>query len=221
MKKLFVITLLIAFLMPSITTKAQKLNFGVKAGFGMASMSARDDDDTFTDDRKPKLALHMGGVIQYNLMDALALEGGLLFSFKGVKYKGSDLGYDYKEAYNLFYMVIPITAKYTFDLGSISIYGQAGPYIGIGLAGKYKWEDEYYDDEAHTETIEWGTSASNDDLKRPDFGITIGAGVVVFGNLQAGIYLEKGLANISPYTHNNYRVKNSVFGLTAVYLFRK
>ena len=164
----------------------------------------------------------MGGVVQYNLMDILTLEGGLVFSLKGVKYKNSFATYDYKSVTNVFYIVIPITAKYVYDLGAIGLYGQLGPYIGIALAGKNKTVDElsYGDDATHTHTVDFGSSSS-DDLKRADFGLTLGVGVVVFNNIQAGIFLEQGLLNLSPYTGNGYRIKNSVFGLTVLYVLGK
>lgn len=218
MKKLIVITLLSAFLIP--TTFAQ-LNIGVKGGLGLASMSVKDNDDTFNDNRKPKLGLHAGGVVGYTFIAGLSVEGGFLFALKGVKYKEIDAGDTYKDVVRLFYIVIPITAKYTYDLGAVGLYGQLGPYIGIGLAGSVRSVNEIDGDRTvETESILWGNTSSND-LKRFDMGLTLGLGVLVFNSLQAGLFMEQGLANISASTHNGRKVKNSVFGLSVVYYFGK
>jgi hypothetical protein len=130
-------------------------------------------------------------------------------------------GASYTETANLFYLVIPVTAKYSADLGGLKIYGQAGPYFGIGLSGKYKSTFEYEGDkETDTETVEWGNDSENDDLKRPDFGLHIGGGIGI-NNLQFGLFYELGLANLSPYTGDGFRIKNRTFGLAATFFFGK
>jgi len=219
MKKCFFIASLLLIMIPLAQTYAQK--FGVRAGVQFPSMLQKDDDDTYTDDNKMKLGFQVGGVFEYPLMDALSLEGGLIMSLKGAKMKEEDGDYSYTQNTNLFYLVIPITAKYTADLGNIKLYGQAGPSLGIGISGKLKWTEDYDgDEETGTETVEWGSEADDDHYKRPDIGLHIGGGVVVSG-IQFGLFYELGMANLSPSTHNGFKIKNRTFGLTATYFLGK
>jgi hypothetical protein len=222
MKKaiLFIFTMLL--LIPFVKTNAQ-LKFGPKISFGLASMSSKSDEDYMEiENKKPKLGFELGGVVDYSLFKGVSLEGGLLFAFKGVNQKDKH-GDDWIKVHtNLFYIIIPITGKYTYDLGKIKVYGQLGPHFGIGLAGNVKMSSKIDDDrDSDSDAIEWGTDEEDDDLRRMDVGLTFGLGAILFDKLQAGITLEPGLANISSYRDDDTKVHNFFFGLTAVYFLGK
>jgi hypothetical protein len=184
-------------------------------------MMIKDDAETYTDDNRLRPAFHMGGVIDYALTDALSLEGDLLVSLKGMRLVVKDGDYESRSYTNLYYINIPLLAKYAFDAGNLKLYGAAGPYIGIGITGKTKYKIEYGGEtETDTEKTQWGNDPDNDDLKRFDGGLHFGAGVIL-GQIQAGMFYELGLANMAPDKSNGYRIKNRVFGVTAAYFFNK
>ena len=219
MNKYFLVPFLLLLLLPISDILAQ--TFGVKGGFNFPSMLEKDDTETYSDHNKLKPGFHIGGVVDFPLTDVLSIEGSLLLCLKGGKSAEEFGEFKYTENWNLFYLDFPVAIKYTYDLGKIKLYGLAGPYMALGISGKYKTTEENNGDkETDTEVIDWGTDSENDDFKRPDAGLHIGAGVRM-GNIQAGLFYELGLANISPYTGNGYRIKNRSVGLTASYYFLK
>ena len=120
---------------------------------------------------------------------------------------------------NLIYLDIPLTAKASFDLGGARIYGVFGPYIGMGLSGKNKFEiTAMGETETEEEDIKLGSDEDEDDVKRLDFGLTMGAGVEI-SSIQIGLSYGLGLANISPYTDGGSKISNRVLGISVGYKF--
>jgi opacity protein-like surface antigen len=164
---------------------------------------------------------HIGGIIDFQFTDLLSLETGLILDTKGFKFEEGGTGYSYKEKLNTFYLDIPIVLKVSVDAGSsVRIFGTAGPYIGIGLTGKWKSIYEYQGTEdTDEEKVEWGNT-DDDHLKRLDYGLTFGAGVEIKAFL-VGISYDLGLANISAYTDLETKVKNRVLRITVGFWFGK
>jgi opacity protein-like surface antigen len=120
---------------------------------------------------------------------------------------------------NLFYLDIPLTAKASFDLGDAKVFGLFGPYIGMGLTGQSKTVTTIDGKtEKEKEDVEWGSEKGKSDLKRLDFGLTIGAGVEI-DLFQIGLGYNLGLANISPYNDGGMKINNRVIGLSVGYKF--
>ncbi len=216
--KLFVVV--IAFTM---TTELFAQNFGVKAGLNLSNMLMKDDDDTYSDDFKMNPGFHIGATAEFPLAEMISFETGLLLSTKGftVSEEETFMGETYKieGKMNLLYLDIPLTAKASFDLGGAKIYGAFGPYLGMGLSGKSKYEGTYNGEtETYEEDIEWGSDEDESDLKRLDFGLTMGAGVEI-NSIQIGLSYGLGLANISPYTDGGTKINNRVLGLSVGYKF--
>ncbi|ARV05992.1 hypothetical protein BTO04_04425 [Polaribacter sp. SA4-10] len=219
--KLFLVV--IAITMTTDALYAQK--FGIKAGFNLSNMLAKDNEETYSDDFKMKPGFHIGATVEFPLTEMFSFETGLLLSTKGLKssYEETFAGETYKEEsqLNLLYPDIPLTAKASFDMGSGKIYGLFGPYLGVGLSGKSKYESSYDDEtESSEEDIEWGSNEDESDLKRMDFGLTMGAGVEL-NPIQIGLTYTLGLANISPHTDGGTKIKNRVLGISLGYRFGK
>jgi len=70
--------------------------------------------------------------------------------------------------------------------------------------------------ETEKEDINWGSDEDEDDLKRFDFGLSLGAGVELDA-FQIGLSYGMGLANISPYTGNGMKTNNRVLAITGSY----
>lgn len=201
--------LLVVILLLTITASSYAQKFGIKAGLNLSNMLIKDDQDTYSTDFKMSPGFHVGPTAEIPINKMFSFETALLLSTKGYKYSESG----YTESANLLYLDLPLTAKASFDIGSIKIYGAFGPYIGMGLSGKFKSTD------SPDETLNWG-SGSEDDLKRIDLGLTFGAGVEI-NAIQIGLSYGLGLANISSFTDGGSKINNRVVGISVGYRFGK
>ena len=198
MKKLIIFIAVAVLFTYSADSFAQ--TFGVRGGLNMSNMLLKSDENTA--DTKAKVGFHIGGTAEFEITDMFSFETGLFLMTMGYKYEV--LSVDYKT--NLLYLNIPITAKARYELDNFSLYGLFGPYIGLGLSGKNNSVD-----------IEWG-SGDSDNLKRFDFGWTIGAGVE-YEAFMAGLSYNLGLANIAAQTEGGYKAKNRAFLISVGYRF--
>jgi len=188
---------------------------GVRAGLNLSNMLMKDDEDTYSDDFKMVPGFHVGATAEFPISDLLSFETGLILSTKGFKVEES--GAEIKA--NLFYLDIPLTIKATHDLGGAKIFGALGPYLGMGLSGKYKYEyTSGGTTESDDESVEWGSDEEDDDLKRFDFGLVVGAGVEI-NVIQIGVFYNLGIANISSYNDDGTKAANRVLGISLGYRF--
>lgn len=197
--------------------------FGVKAGLNLSNQLEKDDDDTYSDDYKANLNIHIGVTVEIPLSDVFAFETGLLLSSKGYRISeevtdGGDT-YKYEGKTNLAYLEVPLTGKLYFDLGGTRIYGAFGPYIGLGIGGKHKYEVTYLGEKETEEAdIKWGSDEEEDEFRALDYGLNIGAGLEISA-IQVGVTYGLGLANISSYTEDGSTTKNRVIALSVAYRF--
>jgi len=202
MKKLIIFIAVAVLFTYSADSFAQ--TFGVRGGLNMSNMLSKSD--AHTADLKAIVGFHIGGTAEFEITDMFSFETGLFLMTMGFKNEGELV--DYKT--NLLYLNIPITAKARYELDNFNLYGLFGPYIGLGLSGKYKADDESVD-------VKWG-SGDSDDLKRFDFGWTIGAGIE-YEAFMAGLSYNLGLANIAAQTEGGYKAKNRAFLISVGYRF--
>lgn len=214
MKNLLKLFVVVALSIIVTETSAQK--FGAKAGLNLSTLVVKDNSDTYSDNFKMKPGFHLGATAEFPINETFAFETGLLLSTKGTKEDYSESGYDYSSVVNLYYVDIPLTAKAYYKIGSVNIFGLLGPYIGIGLSGKTKYQETGSDD--YTETVNWGNDSENDDLKRLDFGLTFGAGVVI-SSFKVGLSYNLGLKNISADTGDGFKINNRILGISLGYKF--
>jgi len=217
--------ILILFVLVAFAKESFSQEFGVKAGLNFSNMLAKDNDVTLSDDYKSKLGFQFGPVVEFPFSDLLSLETGLMFTTRGFKTEdsGSSFGVDWesKRSVNVNYLDIPINLRAGFDVGSMRIYGNFGPYIGIALSGKYKSEYTVAGDtEEDDEKLDIGSDKGEDDLKRTDFGLNIGAAVAIT-SFEVGLNYGLGLANLSSSTDNGAKMKNRVFSITVAYKLGK
>ncbi len=209
--KLFVIVALFA-----ISIKGYAQTFGARAGFNLSNMLIKDNEDTYSDNFKMKPGFHLGATAEFPINETFAFETGLLLSTKGAKESESESGYDYSSVINLYYFDIPLTGKAYYSVGNVKIFGLFGPYVGIGLSGKTKYSETGSSD--YNESVKWGNDSDNDDLKRMDFGLTFGGGVV-FNAFEVGLCYNLGLKNISSDTGDGFKINNRVLGISLGYKF--
>lgn len=222
MKKLFILTIT---LFVFVCANAQ-LKFGPKVGFNFANMSEKykiASGSMEKADTKITLGLQFGGVVDYELMEGLSIQPGLLLSGKGASSKHTYQDVDdngnpitVTETYKItpLYVEIPINAIYKKELKSIKIFANAGPYLALGIGGKSKNDDN---GTKTSHNIKWG-SGKDDTFKGTDFGFNIGGGVEI-GKIMAGINYGLGLSNIDSDGSSDFIVKNRVFSISCAYLF--
>ncbi|MDR1170794.1 MAG: PorT family protein [Prevotellaceae bacterium] len=73
-----------------------------------------------------KFGVELGPVLYYTLKENFYLNSGAMFSLKAF-----DFG---DESLNMYYMDIPLYAGYSIPVNKLSLYAQAGPFMGIKLA---------------------------------------------------------------------------------------
>jgi hypothetical protein len=149
------------------------------------------------------------------------------FSTKGVKLKTEQ---EYlnefikqNENLNLLYIDLPLTAKISIDAGHSKIFGVLGPYISMGLSGKYENEVEIGNTpESYERDVKFGSNEEEGDLKRFDYGLTAEAGIIL-NSFQIGVNYSLGLAdvNVFKYINNTTKATNQIVGISVGYKFGK
>ena len=207
MKNLTRTLLIVALFSFSASVFAQTI--GIKAGLNLANTSMKFGGED-VEDLKMRTAWHLGAVVAFPLSDLITLEPGLLISSKGTKIDEEG----FKMTASPLYVDIPINFKFGGDVGGAKIYGLAGPYIGIGVAGKSKTEIEGQDDVE--ESIEWGSDEEKSDMKRLDYGLGFGAGAE-FGAIGVEVSYQLGLANLVPGGDGDNSMKNRNIMISVAY----
>lgn len=121
----------------TIIANAQEkgFNVGITAGMNVAKMTNMEMES--------RLGFNIGAKFEYNFNHHLYLGWGVLWTMKGSKCDiyGDD-NYKTKMKYNPYYLELPISigGRFTMNDG-ISIFGETGPYLAIGVCGKIKYGD--------------------------------------------------------------------------------
>jgi len=200
-----------------------QFTFGARAGLNLSNISLTyDGKNDGEDPYKFKPGIQLGIVGEYAISDNLAIQPGILFSQMGFKQEASFMDYySMKTSCTMNYLQIPVNVQYKLDLGGMNLLLQAGPYFGYGLGGKMKWE--FTEDgvtEKDDEKVEFGNDPEIHFCKALDFGLGVGAGLQ-FNNLQIGLGYNFGLANLSNYDDDKFKIKNNGLALTVTFLFGK
>ena len=206
------ISLLGAIFLFSVNSFAQT-SYGVRGGLNLADVSLKASGIGI-DASNIKPGFHIGAFMDHSLTNIFAFETGLMLETKGSKIKANKIGGTTGEAVtNIWYLDIPINLKASYDLGGVGIYGLFGPYVGFALSAKDKYTGDFKDLEGVSEYDNNIGSSDDDDLKRMDFGLAMGAGVEI-DKFQFGLGYNLGLANIQPGGDSDNFVKNRVFKIS-------
>ena len=208
-KKLLAVALLTGI---GIASKAQ---FYVQGGVNLANITNTNNGQT---EKNHLLTTFNAGVLgRFGISNMFDLESGALLSGKGAKaetyFNG---GADYiKSKFNPLYIEIPLNAVIKFPLevkSKSNIFVHAGPYLGIGIAGKSTSDSKFGPLSASSSS---DIKFSNDDpftsqqddaaynkLKRFDFGVNVGGGID-FGKFLLKVNYGIGMAKINSTQSNN------------------
>ncbi|MDX1476415.1 MAG: porin family protein [Saprospiraceae bacterium] len=187
MKRLFFAALLGLF---AWSTYGQQLSGGAKAGLNITNWS------TDFDNISSRLAFHLGGYVNYSLLDDLSLQGELLFNQTGAKSTGDPEG---RIVTN--YMSIPLLVMYPVA-DAVNIYG--GVQISFLLDAKSVITSGPNEGEEFDE---------NDEFTGGDFAFVLGGEYAINENVTAGLRLALGLLNVAE--DEGDEIKNVVIQLYA------
>ena len=197
---------LLSFLVIAIiginSVKAQTLSGEVVAGLNIADVSELDS----------RIGFHVGVVGSYgfsNEFNGAYANAGALISLKGGQL---DYGSILKANLDTYYLEIPIHIGYKHSLSeNFAIFGEFGPYIGIGLFGKSKIESK-------GESISVDTFSEDGGVKRFDMGLGFKLGVEINKLIPISVGYDFGLANINN-DNDGGSIKNSNLTISIGYKF--
>jgi hypothetical protein len=235
-KSLHIVIVMIMFLMQIPTAFSQDFSVGGKVGIDLSSFSHwskfKSDDlkDASNIKHPPKIGLQIGAVGNYTFNEYLALQVELLVQQKGESYKFQEQylndTYSNKKSQTVTYITIPILARGNYSFGKFTISAVLGPYIGIGIAAKYKY-DVY--GESGTEKQKFGkTKNDSSELKLHRFDIGLSFGIIPSYELGPGsifLDLRYDLGFIDAYNPNTkpedyLTACNRNFGISVGYLVK-
>jgi hypothetical protein len=165
---------------------------------------------TSSDDYVMTPGFNAGVTFEIGFGSLFAVEAGLIAETKGFKFSESGN----KLQTNALYVDVPVLVKVGPSFGPIKVFAAAGPYIGMGVTGKYKIT---ISGDSETTDLKWG-SDDDSDLKRMDFGAKFGVGAELSG-LTFGVYYALSIANLSPTTDNGDVLRNKVLSVSVGYRF--
>lgn len=120
-KRVFTVFVVLGIIM---TTKAQEITLGIKAGVNFSTLSG---DSQGLDSRT---SFHIGTIVEFMISDIFAVQPELLYSAQGAKADGDTLKMDY--------LILPIIGKY-YVIEGLSL--EIGPRIGYLLSAKTEIDD--------------------------------------------------------------------------------
>lgn len=187
MRKQVFISVLLLLMLPKV--HAQDVYFGPKVGVNVTHFFYSGTDAEFLKDMsKLKLASHFGGFAEIVFDDYFSLQPELLFSIKGARYRNS-ADEDFKSAYVLKYLSLPVVGKY-YVTKEISI--EFGPQVAYLLSAK---NIETSDDFVSNLGQEAASVDISDKMQALDFGVTAGVGYLTKSGLYFSARYNFGILN--------------------------
>jgi hypothetical protein len=185
----------------------------LQGGLNLANMIIEDNDGTYSDEFTNRAGFNAGLLAGIGL-GPMAVEGGLVLSSRGYNIDYTEGTMTMAGNVNSLYLDVPVDLKFRLGLGPVGIYGSLGPVISYGIGGKVTMKTTVNGDvvDDSSEKIKWGDS-EEDDLKKMDVGLGLGAGAEL-GKLTFGVKYIWGVSNLAPTTENGYKVNNRTLQVT-------
>lgn len=214
MKQKFVLLLMLAVV--SAGAYAQKVQFGVKAGMNVSSLSGYEYVFSHEDaELEDKLGLYAGVFTRIYFTPKLGIETGLFYAQLGGKEKENDYDEKYKVTADPSYLQLPVSVIYRFELpGKLALYPSLGVYGGYGLSGKIKTRGT-----VGSTNVDTDLDYFDDFARRFDFGGTVGLNLE-YRKMLLGVGYDRGFIRVNEekvrYDDDAY---NSNFRVTLGYVF--
>lgn len=183
MKKVLLLMAMLTIGLASINAQ-DNLRWGATVGMNSSNFSITGFDS--------KIGFHAGVKAEVGLpqiSEGVCLDMGALLTLKGAKIDGGSAA---SIKFNPYYLEIPVHIGYKYAVNeNFAIFGNAGPYLAIGLFGKAKAEGDILDEYEFNDN---STNVFGDDaMKRFDFGLGLKAGVEFSQKYQISIGYDWGL----------------------------
>lgn len=209
MKKLivlfFVATGFVAFL---TTANAQ---IGVRIGANLANASVQETEGA---ELKIRPGFSAGFFYQFQT-GSLTIQPEINFAQQGTKFNAD--GMEAETNFTMSYIQVPILLNYSFgDMEKLNFFIQAGPYVGIGI-GKAKAKSCDDGGDCETEEIEYGKE--EEQIKNPDFGAQMGAGVNIDKSISVDVRYLLGIVNLLGEGAGEVSWKNNAINIGVGYKF--
>ena len=192
------IVLAIAILI-TLSSNAQKINFGIKAGLNMSMLTGSKDQIMSSTN-----GFFAGTLLEFKILEKIALQPELLFSAQGAKFESKDL--TFSTTRKMDYLILPIMVKYYIKSG---LFVEAGPQVGFLLSANQDVENRI----TNISTSENIKDATKDF----DMAANVGIGYDILDKIVTQIRYCIGITNTS--TLENTDIKNGVFQLSVGYKF--
>jgi Outer membrane protein beta-barrel domain len=216
MKPKKIILLATVFSLFAACSYAQKSSAIIRGGVNLANVSNKDNGGY--DDSKMLTSWQAGVIGDFNLTEFLAIQPGLLYTGKGIKFEGNGETL----TFNPQYLELPVNLVFKTPTGAAKFFAGAGPYVAMGVGGKFKGEGaidferkiDFSDDDPLTADEE---DAGAFKVKRFDYGLNGLVGVevsnlVITANYGLGLAKIQSGANSSSDDANKHRVLSLTLG---------
>ncbi|SEK88285.1 Outer membrane protein beta-barrel domain-containing protein [Chitinophaga rupis] len=202
-----VVLLTLALVATTLSSYAQ-VSFGVKAGYNSSTISIEENEGT-----SRLSGFHAGVIADLSLAESFSLQPQLLYSAKGIKVKDLDMnGNETKVSFKMNYLELPVNFLYKPQVGAGKLFVGAGPYLALGLGGKFGDAKVKFDGKKSADIDE---TDDNVHAKALDAGANFLAGYELKNGLLFSINYSLGLTNWSP---DGDKSKNSYLGISVGYL---
>jgi hypothetical protein len=182
-----------------------------KAGVSLASTATKTNGES--EDVNMKAGFTFGVAAPISISEQFSVQPELLYVQKGGKLKSDDV----TASVTFNYLEIPVMARAHFG----GFYLGAGPYLGIALSGKVKFDFTGILSGTSVEAdVNIGNDPEEDGLKRTDFGLCFGLGYgleIGTGKLVFDARYGLGLSNTTPGGDSDNFNKNRNIALTVGY----
>jgi hypothetical protein len=165
---------------------------------------------------KAKIGFHVGAKVEYSLSqtyNGLYIYSGALFSLKGGKkeYGYYPKGTGMKDKESNYFLEVPVHLGYRHAFNKhLAIFGTLGPYMGVGLFGKYKVD-------SHIKSDRMDVYGSEGYLNRFDFGLGAQVGIEISRKVQFALGYDRGLKDMIKAKNGEYKNRN--FKVSCAYIF--
>jgi hypothetical protein len=160
MKKL---TLLAFLMVGELCYVSAQIQFGVKAGYSLATMHTKTSDDVLT--LSSKSDFHAGVLVNIPVISGLSVQPELVYSGQGTKYNDDDD----KGKLNTALINIPVMVKYSY----MGAFLETGPQIGFLASAKDKEDNGSQDVKNNLKSTEFAWGVGVGYLSKLGLGIDV------------------------------------------------
>ncbi len=175
---LFALVLVLVYMAPQANAQGLTAK-GVVAGLNMAKVSG-DDVEMWGEEPSNRMGFAAGLFLNVSFNDNLAFRPEIMYSQHGAKYDIQG----YEVTIKVDAIDVPLLLQYTFSMD-----GSVSPFILVGPYAAYILSAEAEDEDGNTEDLK-------DEIKDLDFGIVLGAGAVIGGQIELSARYQMGLVSL-------------------------